>query len=202
VFTIFIPCGVTQAMEILAINSGNPIQGMLILSSFVLGTSPIFLILGITTTKLASMWKKAFMWITAIALIAMSIYSLNGIFTVLDYPFSFHKIFKFSRGNFEIPYTFLKGEAKTDDQRITIAITKKGYSPSYIRVKSGIPVLLTVESHNVYSCALSFVLKEFGIETMLNPTDRKIFTFTPEKKGTYTYSCSMGMYSGVLEVID
>jgi sulfite exporter TauE/SafE len=50
--TIFIPCGVTQAMEVIAINTGSPLQGALILLAFVLGTSPLFALLGIATAKL------------------------------------------------------------------------------------------------------------------------------------------------------
>jgi len=51
--TIFIPCGTTLAMEALAISSGSALQGALILTSFVLGTSPIFFGLGYITAKLS-----------------------------------------------------------------------------------------------------------------------------------------------------
>jgi sulfite exporter TauE/SafE len=47
--TIFVPCGVTQAMEVLAINSGSPTQGALIPGTFVLGTTPIFAAIGLAT---------------------------------------------------------------------------------------------------------------------------------------------------------
>ena len=44
--TIFIPCGTTQAMMALAIGSGSPFLGASVLFAFVLGTSPVFFILG------------------------------------------------------------------------------------------------------------------------------------------------------------
>ncbi|PIR61830.1 MAG: hypothetical protein COU66_01715, partial [Candidatus Pacebacteria bacterium CG10_big_fil_rev_8_21_14_0_10_44_11] len=75
-----------------------------------------------------------------------------------------------------------------------------GYSPNYVRVKQGVPVQLTLTSNKVYSCALSFVFPEFKIKTFLDATDSQTFTFTPTKKGKFTYTCSMGMYSGVMEV--
>ena len=59
--TILIPCGVTQAMEILAISSGSPIQGALIMGTFVLGTAPMFVLIGIATAKLSEVWRVYFL---------------------------------------------------------------------------------------------------------------------------------------------
>ncbi len=86
-------------------------------------------------------------------------------------------------------------------QKVTIEAQNSGYIPSYFTVKKGVPVELTVQSMDVYSCAADFVFKEFGISVFLGPTDSKTFNFTPTKKGKFTYSCSMGMYSGVMEVL-
>ncbi|MBP9816043.1 sulfite exporter TauE/SafE family protein, partial [Candidatus Woesebacteria bacterium] len=57
-FTVFIPCGTTQAMMALAIGSGNPVLGALILFAFVLGTSPLFFILGYSASKLGENMHK------------------------------------------------------------------------------------------------------------------------------------------------
>ena len=43
--TVLIPCGTTQAMEVLAISTATPWLGALIMFLFVLGTSPTFLFL-------------------------------------------------------------------------------------------------------------------------------------------------------------
>ncbi len=45
-FTVFIPCGTTQAMMALAIASGSAFAGAAILFAFILGTSPVFFLLG------------------------------------------------------------------------------------------------------------------------------------------------------------
>jgi plastocyanin domain-containing protein len=86
-------------------------------------------------------------------------------------------------------------------QKITIQALNNGYSPRKLRVQSGQPVELTLQSNETYSCALSFVFKDFGIKTFLESTDSQTFTFTPARPGIYHFSCSMGMYTGVLEVI-
>ncbi len=201
--TIFIPCGVTQAMEVLAINSGSPVYGALIMFAFVLGTSPLFTLIGVLTAKLSEAWNKIFSKVAAYTLIAMAIYSINGILLVAGSPVTLQKVIRpavnfFSSEKSELNYS---AAAINGVQKVKINVLNNGYSPNYIRVAAGTPVELTLESNEVYSCALSFVLREFGIRTFLDSTDRQVFNFVPTQKGKYTYTCSMGMYSGTLEVI-
>lgn len=203
--TIFIPCGVTQAMEVLAINSGNPIYGALIMFSFVLGTTPLFSLLGVATAKLSEGWYSKFTKLAAFALIIMAIYGLNGVLIVINSPVTVNKLvapirYFFSEERFErnsIPLSTIQNGV----QQVTIGVFNQGYSPNYVRVQTGVPVELTLQSNETYTCALAFVFKEFGINTFLEATDTQTFVFTPTKPGRYTFTCSMGMYTGVMEVI-
>lgn len=202
-FTIFIPCGVTQAMEVLAINSASPVGGALTMFAFVLGTSPLFAAVGIATAKLSEVWRAYFLKIAAYALIAMSLYGLNGIFQVMDWPLSVQKIYataqrlqQYENGQPKDQITIVNGV-----QPVTINVTNAGYSPRYFQVKAGIPVNLTLATKNTYSCATAFTMRAFSIFEMLQPNGSKTIAFTPTKKGRYTYTCSMGMYSGVMEVM-
>ena len=188
--TIFIPCGVTQSVELLAINSANAIMGASMMFFFVLGTMPLFMFIGLTTAKLSDAWSRLFNRIAAAVILLMALYSLNGVAVVLDSPFA---------------VTFTPGGSDLVQeiggvQRVEIEVKNNGYVPNYITVKKGVPVELTLRSNETYSCALSFVLREFGIQTFLKSTDEQTFTFTPTKTGSFTYTCSMGMYTGVLEV--
>lgn len=202
ILTIFIPCGVTQAMEISAINSANPITGALIMFSFILGTIPIFTLLGVISSKLTTNLYTQFTKLTAYALILLSIYTANASLTVLNSPITLqtitnpiHEIF------FYTPPTQSQLSNNSNLQQIAINVLNNGYSPNYIQVRQNIPVQLTLISNNTYSCSLSFILKEFNINTFLQSNDSQSFTFTPTQKGKYTYTCSMGMYTGTLEVI-
>lgn len=201
--TIFIPCGITQAMEVLAINSGNPILGALIMFAFVLGTSPLFAILGVATAKLSEGWYKTFNKVTAVILIAMAVYSINGVLLVLNSPITINSLYSnitepFSKKESLEPINFTSNQGP---QKITIQVLNNGYKPNVFKVRKGQPVELILQSNETYSCALSFVFKEFGIQTFLDATDTQSFTFTPTQPGKYQFSCSMGMYSGVMEVI-
>jgi uncharacterized protein len=203
ILTVFLPCGVTQAMEAVAIVSGNPVQGAAIMGVFVLGTAPLFIGIGMATATFAKKWKEHFLKVAAYALIGMAAISINGVLVVLDSPVTVQKVTRpltyfFSNERFAETSAV---ENVAGVQKVTITVSNNGYSPSYIRVKSGMPVELTLITKETYSCAVAFRLPEFGIATFLEPTSSKQFTFTPTKPGKYTFSCSMGMYTGVLEVI-
>lgn len=67
-FTVFIPCGTTQAMMALAIASGNPVLGATILFVFVLGTSPLFFTVGYFASKLGGKLHDQFMQLNVLFL--------------------------------------------------------------------------------------------------------------------------------------
>ncbi|MBU1034082.1 sulfite exporter TauE/SafE family protein [Patescibacteria group bacterium] len=195
--TIFIPCGVTQAMEVLAITSGSSMIGALIMFFFVLGTLPLFAIVGVATAKLSEAFKQSFMKIAAAILIFLGLSSINGVLTVLNAPVTFSKMTQSitsKQSNSQIG-------TKNGAQQILIQVKSNGYSPNRLQVKAGIPVQLTLQTKNVYTCASFFILKAFNISMQLGPNDSQTVAFTPTKKGRYSFTCSMGMYTGILEVI-
>jgi len=83
-------------------------------------------------------------------------------------------------------------------QQVTLGIKNYNYYPQEIRVKSGEPVRISLDS-SVSGCYRSFTLREFGVAKYLaSPSD--YVEFTPTKKGTFTFACSMGMGTGKLIV--
>ena len=86
-------------------------------------------------------------------------------------------------------------------QKVLLNVVNNGYAPNKLQVKAGVPVELTLQTKDAYTCASDFVFPEFGLRARLGPNDSQTLSFVPEKPGRYTFSCSMGMYSGILEVI-
>lgn len=206
ILTVLIPCGVTQAMEVLAISSGNPVQGAMIMGVFVAGTAPAFAIIGLATAKLSEVWRIYFLRFAAVLLIVMSVYSFNGILQVSDSQFSLQRlgpqIVRLLPPYDTAPQSATATPKLVDGvQPVTIKIENSGYTPKRFAVKVGLPVSLKVSAGEVYTCASAFTFRAFGINAYVKPNTDQIFNFTPDKKGTYTFTCSMGMYSGVMEVI-
>ena len=86
-FTVFIPCGTTQAMMALAVASANPLLGATILFVFILGTSPLFFILGYSASKLGERLQNQFMQFAAVALILLAAYNFYGALSLTGYSF-------------------------------------------------------------------------------------------------------------------
>jgi len=84
-------------------------------------------------------------------------------------------------------------------QEITLTVQGGTYYPSPIRVKKGVPVKITADLSSVRGCASSISMPEFGIRKNVRTGDNTI-EFTPDKSGTFSFSCSMGMYRGTIVV--
>jgi plastocyanin domain-containing protein len=83
-------------------------------------------------------------------------------------------------------------------QKIVIGMKNYNYYPNTITVNAGKAVRIYLDG-SVGGCFRDFTIREFGIqEYLITPED--YVEFTPDKRGTYTFACSMGMGSGKLIV--
>ncbi len=190
-FTIFIPCGTTQAMMALAIGSGKPIMGAAILFAFILGTTPLFFILGYFATKLGDIYQRKFMKIAAIALILLAIFNLRNTLGLAGI-------------NLNINFGQTQTNTNTGDvtNNPTIEFTSTGYTPQNITVKSGSNVTLTLKNSTGTGCIQSFVIPKLGLNKIVQVgTTQQIAFIAPSDKGAITFMCGMGMYRGVINII-
>ena len=198
--TIFIPCGTTLAMEALAIGSGNAFSGAAILFVFVLGTMPLFFGIGWITSILGDNFREKFLRVAAIAILYLGLSSVNGSLTAAGSPLTMQSVTE------DVLIAFGgNNSARNQDVDITqnpeIIVTSSGYSPNYIRVRKGSEVTIKLVGKDAYSCASAFRIPSLGISKNLQPNDTQLITFVPEKTGRIPFSCSMGMYTGIIEVI-
>ena len=83
-------------------------------------------------------------------------------------------------------------------QKVIISAKDLNYYPSTIKLKSGVPVSLSLDE-KVKGCLRSFTIKSLGISKYLKTTEDSL-DFTPKNKGTFAFACSMGMGYGKLIV--
>lgn len=199
--TIFIPCGTTLAMEALAISSGNPFLGASIMVAFVLGTTPLFFGVGWLTSVLGNNFRTKFLKVAAIAVMYLGVASVNGAMVASGSPVTLQNAFSSIQKAVNVKSSEkLYSEAPTS-QSADIIVKANGYSPNYIRVKKGEVVTITLISKDAYSCASAFRIPSLGISKNLQPNETAQITFTPQEVGKIQFTCSMGMYTGVIDVI-
>lgn len=191
--TIFIPCGTTLAMEALAISTGSPLLGALIMATFVISSSWVFATVGLITTKLNENIQGLFYKITAATLVVLAVLSINSGFNLLGFPYTIDSIAAKPAGKVAAAET-RKGEVEYDTQRVHITVDSRGYTASTKFLKKDIPVELTLETKNSYSCANAFTIPSMNIMKLMPENGIEKITFTPKKAGRLVYSCSMGMF--------
>jgi len=184
-FTILIPCGVTQAMMALAVSSGNFLTGGLTMFFFVLGTIPVFFILAYFATQIGEKSKSIFYKVVAIFLIVLSIYT-------------FYHGLRLMGINFSLAQNVPTAESVISDneQKVEIKLDNRGYIPSSIKIKKNIPVVLSIYANGATTCVRVFVIPSLNINQVVPENEPLIIRFTPEKSGKIPFTCSMGMYQG------
>ncbi|MBI4948315.1 sulfite exporter TauE/SafE family protein [Candidatus Berkelbacteria bacterium] len=194
--TVLIPCGITQAMMLLAIGTANPLYGALIMFAFTLGASPVFFILAYFTTKLGENLHKQFVRIIALIILIFGLISLESSLNLMGSPVSFAnaKQSYLNNKNKETP-KITKTTPAQKGQIIEIDVLDYGYSPNNIEAKANTPTTIKLKSNNVYSCSRAFTIPELGIQLIL-PQDGTESIEIPAQTGTLRFSCSMGMYTG------
>jgi len=198
--TVLLPCAVTQAMMLLAIASGSGVTGALIMFAFILGTTPLFFILGVTTTALTDRWRAVFQRVVAIVVIFVAFFTIFTGASLAGINISLKKSdsTQCQGAQCTTEDTISKSDAviKNGVQEITINILDTGYTPTEVKIKKGIPVKVTLKTDNTLGCARAFVVPSLNIQKTLSKNGEDSFEFTPEKTGNIAFSCSMGMYGG------
>ncbi|MBA4156606.1 MAG: cupredoxin domain-containing protein [Gemmatimonadetes bacterium] len=89
----------------------------------------------------------------------------------------------------------------TGVQEVRIRI-QGGYDPARVRVKRGVPVRLVFDRQETSGCSEEVVLPDFGIKRFLPAHRTTSVEFTPERAGSYEFTCGMSMLRGRLDVED
>lgn len=84
-------------------------------------------------------------------------------------------------------------------QRVDLSFAGFNYSPSTIRVKRGVPVEIVADTSKLRGCFSSFVIPELNVWGQFSSANSKV-AFTPQRAGTFKFSCAMGMGRGTLVV--
>lgn len=201
-FTIFIPCGTTQAMMALAIASGSPILGAAILFAFILGTSPIFFVLGYFATKLGDIFEQKFMRIAAFAIIILAVFNINNALNLSGLNLGLGSLGRGVWCTFAVCDDQAESLTQAINNNPTITIKSLGYSPTILAVKAGATVKLKLINTDGTSCAQSFTIPSLGIQKVVPPgTTGEVDFQAPNKPTQLAFMCSMGMYRGVINVL-
>jgi uncharacterized protein len=191
--TIFLPCGVTQAMMAVALGTGSPLQGAVLMFAFILGTSPLFFSVSYFATRLGAAIEKYFTRIVAVTMLILGLVQVDSGLNLAGAPFSFSGAFA------SLTAPLLSQALPPAQSNFAIEVSENGYSPTIIHLPAGQPVTLDWVTNDTKSCARSVVVPGLDYQKILPTTGRVKFEIPAQTKGTVLrYTCSMGMYPSQL----
>jgi sulfite exporter TauE/SafE len=194
--TVFIPCGITQAMMAVAIASGSALQGAMLMFAFILGTSPVFFGVAYLAMKLGAKLEKWFLRFVAVVLLVLGMVSVNSGLTLMGSPLSLTNIIQTAGAAQPGP---VAGALLPPSDGIILYLSagNGGYSPRVLHAQADSPITLNLVTNQTYSCSRSFVIPSLGVEQLLPTTGTESISIPAQVSGTIMrFSCSMGMYTG------
>jgi sulfite exporter TauE/SafE len=221
--TIFIPCGVSQSMMALAVGVGSPLTGAVIMFAFTLGTSPVFFGLTYLATKLGSLIEKYFVRIVAVVLLILGIFAFDTGLNLLGSTYTLSRISELwtpkttevaaanpaasgdalSSGQAIGPGILSGGSisATPAPDTVTLYVKNSGYEPRQLVIPAGKLIHLNLVSQNTYSCSRAFVIPGLNLSVLLPESGSQTIDIPPQTAGIQIpFTCSMGMYTGVIQV--
>lgn len=199
--TIFIPCGVTQAMMVLAVGTGSPLLGAAIMFAFILGTTPVFFGLAYVATRLGEVLHTRFLQLAGAVVLILGLVSIEGGLNLMGSPYSFSNLLNAASVSIAQASGAAEVAAQPDaNGAITINVYNTSYSPNLIKAPAGKPVSLTLVTNGTSGCTRAFVIPAIGLQRVLPQSGQTTVTIPGgAAHGNLRYTCSMGMYSGYFE---
>lgn len=193
--TVFIPCGVTQAMMATALGTGSIAMGAALMFAFTLGTSPVFFIVAYLTTELGARLEKFFMRFVAVVVLILGLVTIENGLNLMGSPLSLQNM---TRNLFPASSVSTAGsDSLSADGVITLNVQNSGYFPAALKAPANTDLTLNLVTDKTYSCARDFVIPKLNFYQLLPDTGTVQVNIPAQKAGsTLFFTCSMGMYTG------
>ncbi|HEX3075737.1 MAG TPA: sulfite exporter TauE/SafE family protein [Lachnospiraceae bacterium] len=187
------PCGPLQAMQLYALSTGSPLKGALSMFLFSIGTVPLMFGFGALSTVLNKKFTKNMMKVSAALVVMLGVYMFQTGTSLSGYMLPSMS----GAGSKYVNAAVVEEGVQT----VTTTLSSGNYEP--ITVQAGVPVKWVIQANesDINGCNYSIVIPEYGIQVDLQPGDN-VIEFTPDKTGSYPFSCWMGMIRSQIQVVE
>ncbi|KGM13828.1 urease accessory protein UreH domain-containing protein [Cellulomonas bogoriensis] len=190
--SFLLPCGFTQVVQLYALSTGDAVRAGVVMALFALGTAPGLLGVGGAAAAARGAFAPRFFRFAGVAVLAFAAVNVSGALTVLAPSWTAPA----AAGS------AVDSVMEGDVQVLRTVQVVNGYEPAQATVVAGTPVRWEIESTSA-SCASALYAPAMGVnQVLLLEPGANTIEFTPTAAGRMHYSCSMGMYVGVIDVVD
>lgn len=194
--TFFLPCGFTQAMQLLAVSAGDPLQAAIIMGAFAIGTTPGLLSLGGVTSAVKGDFAKRFFRIVGVVVVAMAFVNLTNGYTLSGIGRAIDSLGK--QTSSAKPDESLEGSTVLS----TTFKVKPDIIPSEFTAKVGEKTTLLVDvKEEGRGCMSTIMIPGLDDTPQFLKKGKQIrLTFTATEPGEYQITCAMGIPRGSITV--
>lgn len=218
--SFFLPCGFTQAMQLVAIASGSFVTGSIVMGLFAIGTAPGLLGIGGITSIVKGAFAKSFFRFVGVAVVLLAAYNISNGLNLMGYKLTTaRQPVSTSRAATEqpaVPSTTVAPASpdktavaakspygtKTPTVLPTVFTVSKDIIPSVFTVEVGKPYILEVDAKENGQGCMSTIMIPGIYKTPLLITKGKIrLPFTINRAGSYEITCAMGIPRGTINAV-
>lgn len=190
--TFFLPCGFTQAVQIYALATANPLAAGVVMAVFAIGTAPGLLALAGLPGLATGPRRPRVLAVVGVLLVAFAFVNASAALTLAGWSPSWGT----STPTAISSNVTVAGGVQT----VTMEQGSRGFTPAESVVYAGLPIRWVITSESGFSCA-AYLRDGSGwkadLQTGVNTLERPAMG-----PGRWDFSCVMGMYSGSFTAIE
>lgn len=215
--SVLMPCGVTLSMELLAVTSGSAVAGAAVMAGFVLGTSPLFALLGYLFRRSSQALSGRLAVLTGVVVLVVAVWTMAsalqaggwvsfrapGKTTAASEPFIVEgveendPVYDSGAGQAGVDRAPVSVDA-SGKQIVTLTVTDF-YVPTQFTARAGVPTTLVLHGKDSGGCARAFTIPELGVQEIVKRDGDTEIDLGTRKPGTLRFSCAMGMQTGAID---
>ena len=186
------PCGPLQAMQLYALASGSPSRGALSMAAYALGTVPMMFGLGSVLSFISHERTRQMLRVSGAIVIVLAVLMFSrGLANFAFVPKPASAVAQAVQ-----PTPEAQGNAATPAvQVVHMKLTRRGYEPSTLQAKAGVPVRWVIDVVEMSGCTNELIMPDYGIRKKFKYGEN-IIEFTPKAAGEIKFSCWMRMVWG------
>lgn len=190
--TVLVPCGLTLSAELLAVTSRSVLGGAVVMGAFVLGTAPLFGLIGVTVGRTMALLRGRLTALLAVALLAVSGWTLlSGLRLGGWLP---------SGGGATAAADsarFVRTDA-SGTQVVTVWALNRGYRPALLTARAGVHTVLVLRTRHTSGHMRVFTIPSRDRDVYLPATGEVRVDLGAPAPGRMPFMCASGHFPGAI----
>jgi len=190
--TFFLPCGFTQAMQLVTIGSGSFATGSIVMGLFAIGTAPGLLGVGGLMSVIKGKFSKTFFRFVGVLVVLLAIFNISNGVNLTGYKFDFSLP---NNSNTNV----IDKDAIILRTVFTPSVSSQDITPNTFNVQIGKSYVLEVDAKgDGEGCMSTIMIPGLYNSPILIKKGIVRLPFVVKKPGTYQITCAMGIVRGTV----